>query len=199
MLPSSCPRSDRLFSANEIVELCRRFESLGTLDVALGGGEPTLHTEFALICRRLWDETGLGVSFTTHGHHLTQKLVASIRTKVSFVRVSVDGIEPLYSFVRKRPLSELLRRVDTLRDAIPFGFNVLITTATLDCLDGMLELAISCGAHELLLLPVMIYGRCGLTSNEWTRLDNWIRQNFRAIPLGRIVCQRRIDRPLPLR
>jgi len=177
------PRSPRWFPVDEILHICKEFEALGTLDVALGGGEPTLHPDFEQVCKRLWNETGLGVSFTTHGHHLSPRLIESIHKHVSCVRISLDGIEPAYSQIRKRPLKDLLARLDSLKGKVPFGFNVLITTATLDTLDGVLELADSYGACEILLLPIVTGGKPRLSDHEWKRLDQWICHNYEKIPL----------------
>ena len=173
----------QFLSVDAIMDACRVCESLGTLDVALGGGEPTLHPEFVTICRRLWAETQLGVSVTTHGHHLTESLVGAIRESVSFVRVSIDGVEPTYSRLRGRALGSLLERLSLLRGMIPFGINTVVCTETLHSLDEVLKLASDLGAEELLLLPVVIDGLPRLSEDQWKLLNGWIRDNQKSIAL----------------
>ena len=168
---------------DELVSFCCQCERMGTLDVALGGGEPTLHPAFATICRRLWGETGLGVSFTTHGHHLTPSLVDLLAGSVSFARVSMDGVEPVYTRLRGRPLVDLLQHIRLLKGMIPFGLNVLITPETIGMLDRVMDVAVQHDAKEILLLPVVVAAAPQLAPCHWDALDRWIQKNYQVLPL----------------
>ena len=60
----------------------RELDEHGCLGVGFGGGEPTLHPAFAAICRAAATETRLAVTFTTHAHRLTERLVDALRGSV---------------------------------------------------------------------------------------------------------------------
>jgi len=55
--------------------------------VAIGGGEPTMHPEFAEICRT-FSELGIDPNYTTNGTHLTDEVMAATKEYVNGVAVS---------------------------------------------------------------------------------------------------------------
>ncbi|MDD4051244.1 MAG: radical SAM protein [candidate division Zixibacteria bacterium] len=163
--------------------LCKDFDDAGTLDVALGGGEPTLHPDLIQMCRSIWENTSLGVSITTHGHRLNSTVIDSLKDYISILRISVDGIEPTYSRMRKRKLAKLSDVIAYLKGRIRFGINVVINSETIRQLDDISRLSRNWGAHEMLLLPIIVNGQGALTDAEWTYLDGWIKHNFGILRL----------------
>lgn len=174
---------DRYLSKDEIILYCKELDKLGTFDVAFGGGEPTLHPDLADICKAIWNETELGISITTHGHNLNRNYISSLKNNLSFVRISIDGVEPIYSKLRKRPLSDLLLNLELLSGQIPFGINAVMNKLTIDHLDELKNLFIEYGACELLLLPMWHQGKFVLTNKDWNALSIWIEQNYNEIPI----------------
>ena len=69
----------------------KELDENGCLGVGFGGGEPTLYRQFPEICRFATKNTNLAVTFTTHGHNLDEQLLAELRGKVHFLRISMDG------------------------------------------------------------------------------------------------------------
>ncbi|GEP98117.1 radical SAM protein [Chitinophaga cymbidii] len=174
---------DKFLSKNDIIKYCKQLDKLGTFDVALGGGEPTLHPDIVSICREIWLETGMGISITTHGHHLNEKFIEEIKDYVSFVRISIDGPEPIYSQLRNKKLHDLLPKLRLLKGHVPFGINTVINKLTLPYLEDVKIMLIEYGAFELLLLPMLNKGKFVLNENDWDVLNNWIERNYQVIPI----------------
>lgn len=62
------PKSTHHLAFDHLLRWCKELDALGTLEVAFGGGEPTLYRELPELCAAIWEGTGLGVSITTHSH-----------------------------------------------------------------------------------------------------------------------------------
>jgi MoaA/NifB/PqqE/SkfB family radical SAM enzyme len=170
------PKSNHSLQAENIIGWCRELDGLGTLEVAFGGGEPTLYRSLPELCRTLWRETGLGISITTHGQHLTRELVDGLTGVVSVVRVSIDGPEPYYSSIRRRPLRHLVECLDYVRGKIPLGINTVVNLQTLPRLGEMAAIVKRLGAIDWLLLPEVRDGEFVFTDSEWKLLDKWITE-----------------------
>jgi len=174
---------DRFLPKEKIIAYCKELDRLGTFDVAFGGGEPTLHCDLAEICQRIWSGTQLGLSITTHGHHLTNELISELKGNISLLRVSIDGVEPIYSQLRKKPFENLLPKLQKLSGQIPFGINTVVNKLNIDHLDDVKKLLLEYGGVELLLLPMWHKGKYALTQNEWIKLERWIDKNYLLIPI----------------
>jgi len=125
----------------------------GCLSVGFGGGEPTLHSEFAAICEYVAKNTSMAVTFTTHGHRLTPELVDQLAGNVNFVRVSVDGVGDAYEQRRGRKFSSLISGLREAKRLGQVGLNVVISELNVAQLNAIADLAETIGASELLLLP----------------------------------------------
>lgn len=174
---------DRYLSKSEVLEFCKELDRFGTFDVALGGGEPTLHPELVEICQSIWKETELGISITTHGHNLEPGMIADLEGAVSFVRVSIDGGEPVYSKLRKMPLEPLLKNLKHLHGKIPFGINAVINKLSVQHLNELRDILLETGGTELLLLPMWNKGQFVLSGSEWSLLEDWIHENYQQVPI----------------
>ena len=117
------PKHRAMLSARSVATWLQELDQAGCMGVGLGGGEPTLHPQFADICRHAAEETQLAVTFTTHGHRLASPLLERIAGKVHFIRVSVDGVEETYEAQRGKQFSVLLKRLQNARELAPFGYQ----------------------------------------------------------------------------
>lgn len=150
-------------------------DSHGTLGVGFGGGEPTLYSDFARLCQHVARETGLSVSFTTHGHHIDEGLAESLSGSVNFIRVSMDGVGATYESIRRRCFPALLTRLKHIRSICRFGVNVVINERTLPDLDEAAIVAADAGACELLLLPqVPVRGVPAIPPDTLQDLRRWV-------------------------
>lgn len=147
------PKHKAVLHTDQVLSWLKELDTEGCLGIGFGGGEPTLHPNFAEICKRAAGETQLAVTFTTHGHRLTQQLVKHLKGSIHFARISVDGIGNTYEAQRGRQFSSLLRGIESIAKLSPFGINVVINESTIFELDSVAELAQQFGARELLLLP----------------------------------------------
>ena len=156
----------------------------GCLGVGFGGGEPTLYRRFAEICRYATRKTGLAVTFTTHGHNLTENLIATLHGNVHFVRLSMDGVGATYEALRGRRFSSFLDRVKLASTLAPVGINYLVNKQTVANLDHAIELAMDFGVAEFLLLPEQpVNGRGGIDSCTAKILKSWVELYRGPIPL----------------
>lgn len=178
------PKSTHQLASDDLLRWCKELDGLGTLEVAFGGGEPTLYRGLPELCAAIWGQTELGISITTHGHHLSPELIDGLRGNVSIIRVSVDAPEPTYSAVRGRQLSRVERNVEAINGQIPVGVNTVVNGETLKHLDDLAALVERWRAIDWLLLPETGGGRFTLTSGEWDRLSNWLTANAGRFPLN---------------
>ena len=149
----------------------------GCLGIGFGGGEPTLHPEFASICREVTNRTELAVTFTTHGHRLTPRLAADLNGRVNFIRLSMDGLDATYERLRGRSFRAFLDQMRLARQIAPFGINYVVNDETIADLPRAADLVFEECASELLLLPeVPVRNRAGIGTAA-SLLNDWIAEN----------------------
>lgn len=179
------PKSRASLTADQVLAWLVELDEAGCLAVGFGGGEPTLHRQFAEICRRTARETRLAVTFTTHGHRLTDHLLESLAESANFFRVSVDGVGQTYDAHRGRKFDDLVARLNSLAGVLPFGINVVINDRTIDQLDALANLAQQVRAAELLLLPQQPTATvAGVTQELSAKMEEWVRNYSGPIRLA---------------
>lgn len=147
------PKHRATLNADVLADWLIEIDQAGCLGVGFGGGEPTLHAQFAEICRYAANKTKLAVTLTTHGHRLNTQLLDKLEGNVHFIRVSVDGVRGTYEKNRNRPYANLLARLRDARAHTQLGINVIVNDQTVDELDELSDLAHEIDASEILLLP----------------------------------------------
>jgi MoaA/NifB/PqqE/SkfB family radical SAM enzyme len=179
------PKSADRLEAADVVQWLSGLDAGGSLGVGFGGGEPTLHPDFAGICAALAKSTGLAVTFTTHGHTLDDRLLGALSGNVHFIRLSMDGVGPTYESLRRRPFHSFLRRLNMVREFAPFGINYVVNEDTLADLDAALALAGEVGASEFLLLPERpVRGRQGIDVRTRLALREQVRSHRGTVRLA---------------
>lgn len=169
------PKHRAVLDPDRVLTWLKEADNAGCLGVGFGGGEPTTLRWFAELCRRATRETTLAVSFTTHGHRLTDELLGKLSGSVHFVRVSVDGTGGVYERLRRRPFATLVDRLRALGTIAPFGINVVVNDFTIDELDAVAALAAELGAVEILLLPEQPTATApGISGQAADRLRTWV-------------------------
>ena len=147
----------------------------GCLGIGFGGGEPTLCRDLPRLCQYAARHTGLAVTFTTHGHHLDDRLADKLSGNVHFIRVSMDGVNSTYEALRGKSFSAFLDRLSIVRQLASFGINFVVNSLTVSDLDAAIDIAASYGATELLLLPEQpVRGRGGIDNQTTRTLNNWV-------------------------
>lgn len=170
------PKSPARLGLMQVLSWLRELDSNGAIGVGFGGGEPTLHPEFAELCAEAAQQTNLAVTFTTHGHRLTDSLLANLKGNVHFIRVSMDGVETTYERLRGRSFGSLTGRLTAIADVAPFGINCVVNSDTISEVETVALVGETSGAAELLLLPERpVSTRGGISSIDLRKLGDWVR------------------------
>jgi len=157
-----------------ILAVAKKLDEFGSLEITFGGGEPLLYPSFAELCNLIWENTGLSISVTTHGHHLSKRIISEIKGKISSIRFSIDGVEPYYSEVRGKPLQDLLSIIRNVRGNIPFGINTVVSPNKVSELTALIKLAIAIESQNVLIIPEHANGNFKLSKSEWRELNEII-------------------------
>ena len=185
------PKGEIYLSKDYILDFCKKVDELGSLDIAIGGGEPLLHPDIVEICKEIWNNTKLGISITTNGQLLNDTLISQLTGCISFLRVSIDSVNSdIYRSIRSFDFETLKENLLKLKGKIPFGINMVVNEQTILFLDENLQFAQSIGAEELLLLPIISNGQISLNLQYLKQLEIWIQENYQNFPI-RILEQAR--------
>lgn len=122
----------------------RKIRDLGTMRIALVGGEPLLHPDIVAIVRYC-RELGFATSLTTNGFLLTRKLLADLEEAgLQVMQISVDRMTP--SPVTKKSFKTILPKLDYFRDSkISLHITGVICQDTLPESKAVLETGLSRG------------------------------------------------------
>lgn len=123
------------------LRFAKYLDTWGVLELAIGGGEPTLFPRFAELVRRTWTETRLAVNFTTNGTRLTDELLAALRGNVGQIQLSVYDDEDVDGAIARLVAHDMR-----------FGLNYLVTPARLRTLDVDILRWADQGVRDVLLL-----------------------------------------------
>jgi MoaA/NifB/PqqE/SkfB family radical SAM enzyme len=179
------PKTSSTLDFSRVVSWLNELDANGTIGVGFGGGEPTLYRRFAELCIHTTQNTGLALTFTTHGHHIGASLLAMLKGNVHFIRVSMDGVGPTYERLRGRPFNALRQQLTAVRHIAPFGINYVVNTDTLPDIEAAAVFAEKVGASEFLLLPEQtVDGQGGITDATEQLLRDWVRRYSGAIRLA---------------
>lgn len=186
----TCPycfasKSRAKLEMQQVTDWLRELDANGTISVGFGGGEPTLYPSFVELCRWVVQNTGLAVTFTSHGHHLDDRLLDGLRGNVHFVRISMDGVGRTYETLRKRPFAFLCERISTLQSIARFGINFVVNATTFPDLPAATTLAAELGASEFLLLPQQpARGKPGIDPTTRQALCEWVKSYTGSVRLA---------------
>ncbi len=131
-------------SIDDLKKWVRKIRELGTMRIALVGGEPLVHpniVELVRYCREL----GFATSLTTNGFLLTRKLVAELEDAgLQVMQISVDRMTP--SPITKKSFRTILPKLDYFRDSkISLHITGVICADTLPEAQAVLETGLSRG------------------------------------------------------
>lgn len=191
------PKVPGRLGAQAVLSWIQELDAEGCLGIGFGGGEPTAHPDFAQLCVRAAETTGLAVTFTTHAHRIGTELAAALRGSVHFIRVSMDGVGDTYERIRGRTFDDFRRRLEHVATIAPFGLNVVVNGETVRQLDEVRAFAEQTGAVELLLLPEQpVAGRPGISTHDTAELGRWVVGTTAGVRLA--ISQANIPEGVPL-
>lgn len=126
---------------DDLVELARFCDDWGVLEIAFGGGEPTLFPRFPELLHAIWSQTGLCPSFTTHGLRLDADYLRRIEGAYGQLQVSVYDEDDTGAIV------------DLLVGArARFGLNYLVTPRRVRTLEADVFAFADRGVRDMLFL-----------------------------------------------
>ncbi len=131
-------------SLDDLKKWVRKIRDLGTMRIALVGGEPLVHpniVELVRYCREL----GFATSLTTNGFLLTRKLVVELEDAgLQVMQISVDRMTP--SPITKKSFKTILPKLDYFHDSkISLHITGVICADTLPESQAVLETGLSRG------------------------------------------------------
>jgi MoaA/NifB/PqqE/SkfB family radical SAM enzyme len=131
-------------SLDDLKKWVRKIRELGTMRIALVGGEPLTHpdiVELVRYCREL----GFATSLTTNGFLLTPNFVAQLEDAgLQVMQISVDRMTP--SPITKKSFKTVLPKLDYFRDSkISLHITGVICADTLPEAQAVLETGLSRG------------------------------------------------------
>ncbi|MGZ0707616.1 radical SAM protein [Coraliomargarita sp. W4R53] len=171
------PKTRATLNFDPLIAWLDELDANGTIGVGFGGGEPTLYRRFAELCQYASQNTNLAVTFTTHGHHLNDMLLAKLKGHVHYIRVSMDGIGATYERLRRRSFESLTQRLNAIREISAFGINYVVNSDTLPEIDDAVQFAETAGASEFLLLPEQpVKGHGGISPKNMNSLQKWVER-----------------------
>lgn len=141
---SFCYRPEKarsMWTFDEVLDFCHFCEDWGVLEIAFGGGEPTLFPRLPELLKRIWTETKICSNLTTHGLNLTDKFLQEIHGHYGQIQVSVYDEDPTLEII------ELL-----VRNQSRFGLNYLVTPARARTLEVDIHQFVNAGVRDFLLL-----------------------------------------------
>jgi len=146
-------------SRADLVDLFDQVQAMGTTDIRLSGGEPSLHPDFPAIVdasvRR-----GLRVSVNTNGLYAprTRQQIADL--EIALLLVSLDGLEVINDRIRGQGVFD--RVVDTVRWLRGLGRKVMLSVhlnrSNVADVEGLVALAADLGA-DVKFSPLRPIGR----------------------------------------
>jgi radical SAM protein with 4Fe4S-binding SPASM domain len=146
--------------------------------IALGGGEPTLHPQLVDMVR-LARTYNLVPNLTTNGNRLTRELAIALKEAgLGQAQISLNGADEATN-ARTRPnFAAAMRALETCRAAgLRFGLNFLITRSSLPHLTHVVRLGQSLGAESVNLLrpkPPVI-------DDDWLARESPTPRDYRAL------------------
>ena len=122
----------------------KKIRDLGTMRIALVGGEPLLHPDIVAIVRYC-RELGFATSLTTNGFLLTRKLLAELEEAgLQVMQISVDRMTP--SPVTKKSFKTILPKLEYFKDSkISLHITGVICQDTLPESKAVLETGLARG------------------------------------------------------
>jgi MoaA/NifB/PqqE/SkfB family radical SAM enzyme len=179
------PKHRAQLNYERLVGWLSELDAAGCFSVGFGGGEPTMHKDFARLCAFATTRTKLAVTFTTHAHRLNDRLANELIGNVHFIRVSMDGVGTTYEALRGKGFTQFQRQLELVKGIARFGINFVVNSSTFPDIDSAVALAVDSGASEFLLLPERATSkRSGINEMLRTALRRWVSAPGRKIRLA---------------
>lgn len=144
-------KAGQRWDRDELLQLAKKLDAWGVLELALAGGEPFAYPDFDRLLTELWEKTSLAVHVTTNATLVPPHFVERVAGRIGQIRISVDGVGATYEAHREIPFERVVEGIRRLR-GLRRGLNCLIGPQTLVNMPELLDFAEAEGIDDLLFL-----------------------------------------------
>ena len=138
------------------IENCKRS---GAFEIALGGGEPTLHPYFIDILKEI-RKRNMVPNLASNGKYLSEENIEAIKKYCGAVALSVEFIGEKFEERRGFPFKDFLKSVDKLKNNnIKLVFQVTISKSNLDDLKNTTSFLSKLSPYGIVYLTYKPVGR----------------------------------------
>jgi hypothetical protein len=130
-----------LWRYETLLEFCQQADEWGVLEVAFGGGDPTLFPRWDEFINELYATTRLAINFTTNGILLTDEFLQQTHGKYGQIRLSLYDDNDWRNTIKK-----------LVSNNARFGINWLITPEVLPKIETQFIELLALGVRDFLLL-----------------------------------------------
>lgn len=131
----------------------------GVLQIALGGGEPTLHPDFPTIIKET-RKAGIVPNLTTNGKHLSFKTVYYLAQYAGAVALSIEEIGKEFEKRRGFPFSDFVKSAKKLKAAgIKLVFQITLSKGNLSRVNQTVKYLLKYKPYGILFLAYKPQGR----------------------------------------
>ncbi len=146
-------------SWNDLILALDNFERAGVFQVALGGGEPTLHPQFKKIIKAVRDR-GMVPNLTTNGRTLTADTAKAMAEYCGAIALSVEDTGKNFEKRRNFPWNTLCQSAELLKK---YGnrlvFQITVSDSSINNLPKTIESLLEFSPYGIILLAYKPAGR----------------------------------------
>jgi radical SAM protein with 4Fe4S-binding SPASM domain len=146
-------------SLRRAIHALNEFYKCRVLQVAFGGGEPTLHPALPIILRETYDR-GIVPNLTSNGRSIPDKIIDSITKYCGAVAFSIEDIDENFAKSRGYDIRELFRVSSSLISVgVNVAFHILVSKGNIEKLPQIVTRLLDLKPYAIVLLTYKPVGR----------------------------------------
>lgn len=170
----------RNISWEDLILALDNFSSAGVFQVALGGGEPTLHPHFTQILKEV-RRRKMVPNLTTNGKELTEKIAKDMGNYCGAVALSIEGIGKDFEKRRNFSWNKFCQSIKFLKKhGNKLVFQITASDGNIEKLPDIIELLLEFKPYGLIFLAYKPVGRGKFFDDVLaSRSNNFIKKVLR--------------------
>lgn len=142
----------------------------GMFQIALGGGEPTLHPDFSKILKEIRGKN-IVPNLTSNGKNLSWRTVYSVAKYCGAIALSLEGIHENFEKNRNFPYKDFQKSIKKIKAArIKLVFQITLSCANIDSIEEILLELLQYKPYGILFLAYKPQGRGKHLGHELSRV-----------------------------
>ncbi|MEA2065345.1 MAG: radical SAM protein [Patescibacteria group bacterium] len=155
----SSNRNGKEMSRQDLQLVLNECEKAGVLQIAVGGGEPTLHPLFTDFLKEI-RKRNIVPNVTSNGKILNWKTVYAMARYAGAVALSIEETDDRFEQRRKFPFKDFLKSVKKLKAAgVKLVFQIVISKGNLDRVNQTVREMVKYNPYGILFLAYKPQGR----------------------------------------